>query len=481
MTKSDVLAALEGNGAPAQAPAGAELRPIRGPAATLARFMDESRSIPTATSFRTLSVDVLDARRKDLKGAGKKLSFTHLIAWAIVQAARELDVMAHSYAEDGGKPQRAVPGSISLGLAVDVERKDGTRSLVVPVLHAASELGFADFVARYDELVVGARDNTLDPGAYQGANISLTNPGGIGTVASVPRLMPGQGTIVATGAIGYPPGLTGVEPDKLRELGVQKVMTMTSTYDHRVIQGAESGAFLRKVDALLQGEDGFYEVVFEAMGLPGVAQGDSTPAAVTADEPVPAAAIPAAAPVADAALLQAVQAATSVVKAHRMHGHLAAQLDPLGSEPIGDPALDPAHGQPQRRADAAHSGLGAARGVPGRHLRRGAARPARDLHGHDRLRDRAHRRPRAARVAAPGDRVGRVPPAARGRRAALPARAPVRRPRRSRPTCTRPSWARSSSRSRASTRSCPCSTRPSSWPPRTAPARWCWAWRTAAG
>ena len=341
VTKSDVLAALEGNGAPAQAPAGAELRPIRGPAATLARFMDESRSIPTATSFRTLSVDVLDARRKDLKGAGKKLSFTHLIAWAIVQAARELDVMAHSYAEDGGKPQRAVPGSISLGLAVDVERKDGTRSLVVPVLHAASELGFADFVARYDELVVGARDNTLDPGAYQGANISLTNPGGIGTVASVPRLMPGQGTIVATGAIGYPPGLTGVEPDKLRELGVQKVMTMTSTYDHRVIQGAESGAFLRKVDALLQGEDGFYEVVFEAMGLPGVAQGDSTPAAVTADEPVPAAAIPAAAPVADAALLQAVQAATSVVKAHRMHGHLAARLDPLGSEPIGDPALDP--------------------------------------------------------------------------------------------------------------------------------------------
>ena len=161
--------------------------------------------------------------------------------------------MAHSYAEDGGKPQRAVPGSISLGLAVDVERKDGTRSLVVPVLHDASELGFADFVARYDELVVGARDNTLDPGAYQGANISLTNPGGIGTVASVPRLMPGQGTIVATGAIGYPPGLTGVEPDKLKELGVQKVMTMTSTYDHRVIQGAESGAFLRKVDAAAPG------------------------------------------------------------------------------------------------------------------------------------------------------------------------------------------------------------------------------------
>src|SRR5918999_3606648 len=266
VTKDDVLAAIEGNGAAAtaeQTGGAAELRPIRGPAAMLARFMDESRSIPTATSFRTVPVDVLDARRKELKAAGKRISFTHIIAWAIVRAAREMPVMAHSYAEEGGKPQRVIPGTVSLGLAVDVERKDGTRSLVVPVLKDAGELGFASFVARYDELVVGARDNTLPPDAYQGANITLTNPGGIGTVASVPRLMPGQGTIVATGAIGYPPGLTGVEPERLQELGVQKVMTMTSTYDHRVIQGAESGAFLRAIDQLLQGEQGFYEHVLE--------------------------------------------------------------------------------------------------------------------------------------------------------------------------------------------------------------------------
>jgi 2-oxoglutarate dehydrogenase E1 component len=338
VTKDDVLAALEGNGA---APEAAEVRPIRGPAATLARFMEESRSIPTATSFRTVPVDVLDARRRALKEAGRKLSFTHLIAWAVVQAARTMPVMSNSYAEEEGKPQRVVPGTISLGLAVDVERRDGTRSLVVPVLRDASRLGFTDFVARYDELVAGARDNTLPPDAYQGASISLTNPGGIGTVASVPRLMPGQGTIVATGAIGYPPGLTAVEPARLRELGVQKVMTMTSTYDHRVIQGAESGAFLRKVDELLQGEDHFYEGIYEALGLEGVVRGVDRPAAVTADEPVPAAATPAAPPVADAALLQAVQAATSLVKAHRMHGHLAARLDPLGSTPVGDPALEP--------------------------------------------------------------------------------------------------------------------------------------------
>ena len=229
--------------------------------------MNDSRSIPTATSFRTLPVDVLDGRRKELKAGGKKLSFTHLIAWAIVQAARDMPVMGHAYAEQDGKPQRVTPSTVSLGLAVDVERKDGTRSLVVPVLRDASELSFADFVARYDELVVGARDNTLQPDAYQGANITLTNPGGIGTVASVPRLMPGQGTIVATGAIGYPPGMTSVDPARLAELGVQKVMTMTSTYDHRVIQGAESGAFLRRIDQLLQGEDGFYESVFEAVGV----------------------------------------------------------------------------------------------------------------------------------------------------------------------------------------------------------------------
>src|SRR5688500_6615389 len=339
VTKEDVLAAVEGNGAP-EAPAGAAVEAIRGPAATLVKFMNDSRSIPTATSFRTLTVNTLDARRKALKAAGKKLSFTHLIAWAIVQAARDMPVMGHAYAEDNGKPQRVTPGTVSLGLAVDVERKDGSRSLVVPVLRDASELGFSEFAARYDELVAGARDNTLQPDAYQGANITLTNPGGIGTVASVPRLMPGQGTIVATGAIGYPPGLGAADPGRLAELGVQKVMTMTSTYDHRVIQGAESGAFLRRIEQLLQGEDGFYDTVFGELGVAAPAEAPT----VTAAEPVPAAAVPAAAPAAeaDAALLQSVQAATSLVKAHRMHGHLAARLDPLGSEPVGDPALEPA-------------------------------------------------------------------------------------------------------------------------------------------
>ena len=226
---------------------------------------------------------------------------------------------------------------------MDVERKDGTRSLIVPVIHQADRLDFPSFAARYDELVAGARDNTLPPDAYTGANITLTNPGGIGTVASVPRLMPGQGTIIATGAIALPPGLAQADPAKLKELGVGKVMTMTSTYDHRVIQGAESGEFLRRIDNLLQGEDDFYDSIFASLDLtvPAAAAPDDVAAAITAADPVPAEIKPDVAGAPGEVLLQAVQAATSVVKAHRMHGHLAARLDPLGTPPRGDPALDP--------------------------------------------------------------------------------------------------------------------------------------------
>jgi len=368
VTKGDVLAAVEGTAAPATATPAATAapeqgaaeaapppatpaarpeqirRPLRGPAATLARYMDESRSIPTATSFRILSVDVLDRRRRELKAGGRRVSFTHLIAWAVVEAAREMPVMAHAYAESEGKPQVVEPAWLNLGLAVDVERRDGSRSLVTPVIHDAGSLDFGGFVRRYDELVAGARDGSLAPEAYSGANLTLTNPGGIGTVASVPRLMPGQGTIVATGAIGYPAGFERVDPEKLAELGVSKTMTMTSTYDHRVIQGAQSGAFLKRIDELLSSEDLFYEAVFAALGVeaerdePEQADGAGP---VTAAEPVSSPVTPGVRAQPDEAMLQAVQAATSVVKAHRMHGHLWANLDPLGSAPEGDPALDP--------------------------------------------------------------------------------------------------------------------------------------------
>ncbi len=349
--KDDVLAAARagGNGALAAGPAleaAAESRPMRGAAAMLARYMEESRSVPTATSFRTITVSVLDARRQELKSAGHRISFTHLIAYAIVCAAAEMPVMADHFAEIDGKPHRVSDGAVNLGLAVDVERRDGGRTLMVPVIRDAAALSFDGFVAAYDALVEKARTNTLQADDLAGANVTLTNPGGLGTVASVPRLMAGQGTIVATGSIGYPVGLADIGA----AIGAQKVMTITSTYDHRVIQGAESGRFLARIEERLQGEHDFYERVFAALGLAApvplttVAPGQERAAAVpTISTPArEGEAAPAALAAPDEQLLQAVNAAATLVSRVRSHGHLAANLDPLGSEPTGDPQLDPA-------------------------------------------------------------------------------------------------------------------------------------------
>ncbi len=195
VTKDDVLTAAANV---VELPEGATK--IKGGAAVLARYMDESRSIPTATSFRTLAVGTLDARRKQLKDSGQKVSFTHLIAYAIAKAATdEMPVMAHHFVQSDGVPYRVDDGGVNLGLAVDVEKKDGSRTLMVPVIRDAGRLDFRQFLDAYNALVEKARTNTLSADDLSGANISLTNPGGIGTVASVPRLMVGQGTIVATG------------------------------------------------------------------------------------------------------------------------------------------------------------------------------------------------------------------------------------------------------------------------------------------
>ena len=309
----------------------------------LARYMDESRQIPTATSFRTFTVTTLDGYRKQLKGAGQKVSFTHLIAYAIARAATEqMPVMATHFAEIDGKPHVIDDGAVNLGIAVDVEKKGGGRTLMVPVIKDAGRLTFPQFLDAFGVLITKARENKLTADDLQGANVSLTNPGGIGTIASVPRLMNGQGTIVATGAIGYPPGLGAIGAT----IGAEKVMTMTSTYDHRIIQGAESGQFLQVVEQYLQGEHGFYEQVFSDLGAE-IGAAPTAPAPTSAAVPSPdtktepgrVGATSAVEP--NLELLQAVQAAMSLIKAHRTHGHLAARLDPLGSEPEGDPALDP--------------------------------------------------------------------------------------------------------------------------------------------
>ncbi len=348
--KADVIAAKDGgNGAAAPAATAGEAKVLRGPAGMLAKAMEESRSIPTATSFRTLAVDTLDAKRKALNGLlserGMKVSFTHLIAWAIVEAGKEWRAMSRSYEVRDDKPNVVDHGAINLGIAVDIEKKDGSRSLMVPCIRAADQDDFKAFHAKYEDLIRKTRENALTADDFIGTNITLTNPGGLGTVASVPRLMSGQGTIVATGSIAYPPEWSHSPPERLKTLGVSKVMTMTSTYDHRIIQGAESGSFLRRIDELLSGSDEFYEGVAAALGV--------DPSTITKAHPASASAPPLAAASATSAppssvqaqpseeLMQAVQAATSLLKAYRTHGHLSATLNPLGGDGKGDPALEP--------------------------------------------------------------------------------------------------------------------------------------------
>ena len=331
--RSEVIGSGEQGAVPSAAPTGTAprsllpaspgLTPITGPAARLVQNMTDSLSVPTATSFREITVDVLDARRRELNAqlaaAGKKVSYTHLIGYAITRAARELPVMTHAFQDVDGKPHRFDPRAVNLGLAVDVEKKDGSHALVVPVIKHAEGMDFATFHATYETLVDKARINKLVPDDFAGATITLTNPGTIGTVASVPRLMKGQGSIIATGAI--------------RTIGGAKVMTITSTYDHRIIQGAESGNFLRRLEGLLQGDDNFYGAVFESLGV-GAGSGEQG-AVRAAAPPAPSSRLPA------PDELKHVAAAMALVKAIRNFGHLAARLDPLGSEPPGDPALDP--------------------------------------------------------------------------------------------------------------------------------------------
>ncbi|HET7039782.1 MAG TPA: thiamine pyrophosphate-dependent enzyme, partial [Gemmatimonadales bacterium] len=286
--------------------------------------MEASLGVPTATSFRDVDVTGLWDRRAALNRAlaprGVKLSFTHLIGWAIVRACERFPALYQAVVEVDGAPHRLTPPTVNLGLAVDVERKGGGRGLMVPVITGADRLGFARYHAEYERLVAGARDGKLLPDAYQGGTITLTNPGTLGTVASVPRLMRGQGSIIATGAI--------------RDVGGRRLMMITSTYDHRIIQGAESGLFLQHVEALLQGEHRFYEEIAEEMG----AEGQWGRGAAAAPAPAP----PAARPVED---LAHVASGMLLVSAFRTHGYLAAHLDPLGSAPRGEPGLDPAaHG-----------------------------------------------------------------------------------------------------------------------------------------
>jgi 2-oxoglutarate dehydrogenase E1 component len=247
---------------------------LKGAAARVVQNMEASLAVPTATSVRAVPAKLLEDNRTVVnrhlaRNRGGKVSFTHLIGYAVVQACKQMPEMNNGF-EHGpdGKPVLVMPEHVNLGLAIDLQKDDGSRQLVVPSVKGAEAMDFATFWAAYEDVVRRARNNKLTADDFAGTTISLTNPGTIGTVHSVPRLMAGQGAIVGVGAMEYPAEYQGAAPDTLAQLAVSKVITLTSTYDHRIIQGAQSGDFLRTLAGLLLGEDGFYEQVFYSLRIP---------------------------------------------------------------------------------------------------------------------------------------------------------------------------------------------------------------------
>jgi 2-oxoglutarate dehydrogenase E1 component len=330
--------ASRSNGAPAApAPLGEPVT-LRGAAAKIAVNMEQSLAIPVASSQRVIPVKVIDENRRILNQhrtlSGKsKISYTNLVAWAIVKALGKHPNLNNAFGEVNGEPHRFVRHEINIGIAVDVAGKDGNRSLVVPNIKNAGALNFHDYMQAFDDLVARARANKLTPADFQGTTISLTNPGTVGTISSMPRLMAGQGAIIATGAIDYPPEYMGVSHSVRSMIGISKVMAVSCTYDHRIIQGAESGMFLGYLQELLQGEHGFYESIFADLRLP------YHPVRWQPDRQT----MPgwgAVGPHSDEVAKQA--AVLQLINAYRVRGHLIADFDPLGSEPQYHAELDPA-------------------------------------------------------------------------------------------------------------------------------------------
>nr|WP_163509368.1 multifunctional oxoglutarate decarboxylase/oxoglutarate dehydrogenase thiamine pyrophosphate-binding subunit/dihydrolipoyllysine-residue succinyltransferase subunit [Fodinicola acaciae] len=254
-------------------PAQAELQQLRGAAARIVSNMDNSLTIPTATSVRAVPAKIIADNRIVInnhlaRSAGGKTSFTHIIGYAMVKALAAYPQMNNSYAVVDGKPTLVEPQHVNLGIAIDMKKPDGSRSLVVAAVKNCEDMDFRGFWQAYEDIIRKARGNKLTAEDFQGVTISLTNPGGIGTVHSVPRLMPGQGTIIGVGAMEYPAEFSGMAEESLADRAISKIITLTSTYDHRIIQGAVSGEYLRKIHQLLLGEEGFYDEIFASLRLP---------------------------------------------------------------------------------------------------------------------------------------------------------------------------------------------------------------------
>lgn len=316
-------------------PKNATLEKIKGVSSKIVENMDESLEVPTATSVRVLPMKMLIEDRTIinshlLQRGEPKASFTHFIAWAIIRALKEFPNMNNSFTYQDGDPYKVIPDQINLGLAIDVQNKDGSRNLLVPNIKGVDKMNFREFLHAYSELIDKARNGNLEISDFQGTTISLTNPGMIGTVQSVPRLMKTQGTIIATGAIDYPAEYQSMSQEVLNKLGISKVMTITSTYDHRVIQGAESGSFLKEIHSLLNGEKDFYDGIFSDLEIPY--------------EPIPYGEDKYVGQLdGQGATLEQNKRAIAVMRLinmYRTRGHKLADLDPLSDEPGHSPELD---------------------------------------------------------------------------------------------------------------------------------------------
>ena len=301
---------------------------LRGPAAAVVRNMDESREVPTATSVRDVPVKLLFDNRVVINNHLKrnragKVSFTHLIGWAMIEAISEVPDMNNGFdVDEKGKPLLVERPDVNFGLAIDMPRADGSRGLVVPSIKGAQRFDFHGFWRAYEEVVKKARAGKLTMDDFTGTTVSLTNPGGIGTVHSIPRLMKGQGVIVGVGAMDYPAQFQGASPATLANLAVSKVMTLTSTYDHRIIQGAASGEFLKAIGDKLLGKDGFYDRIFASLRIP------YQPIRWVQDNPFRYSEAERLAPVMD------------LIHSYRVRGHLMADTDPLQYRVRHHPDLD---------------------------------------------------------------------------------------------------------------------------------------------
>jgi len=312
----------------------ADVKLLKGVAGKIAANMDESLEVPTATSQRVIPVKMLMEDRRIInsyleKRLEPKASLTHFIAWAIVRALKEYPQLNHHYGEKDNKPARVIPKSVNLGIAIDLPNRDGSRSLLVPNIKDVDKLSFPEFLNAFNNLIDRARNNELEVEDFENTTISITNPGTIGTVASMPRLMKGQGAIIATGAMNYPAEFQSMSQDLLSHLGISRVMNVTCTYDHRIIQGAESGSFLARIQEFLAGPTDFFESIFEELDIPY--------------EPIPFGVDQYSGFLDGSDNIESDKKAVAVsrlVDRYRRHGHVMAELNPLQFGTGYNPELD---------------------------------------------------------------------------------------------------------------------------------------------